>query len=271
MGMVAGALFVSAMSASFFAIDCLGVALAQGMWGGLAMIVSYVWGVAVFGEVPQSMVGSMTALGFLVVGVGCIANCQQLGEWGIQAWETLRGRDAEENGVRSALLLPVSEENSSAVHPPRNRSRGYAWAFLVGVLGGSILAPMHYVPLEKQGLLFVPSFGLGTLLVSPILFGIHVVLCSSREEGIPPFHIKESLGAGLMSGIIYNIGNVCSILAIPIIGYKVAYPLLQCAILVSALWGIYVFQEITLPSSIFMFWIGSFIVVIGAVLLAVSK
>ena len=48
MGMVAGGLFVSAMSASFFAIDCLGVALAQGLWGGFAMIVSYVWGVAVF-------------------------------------------------------------------------------------------------------------------------------------------------------------------------------------------------------------------------------
>ena len=137
-------------------------------------------------------------------------------------------------------------------------------------MGGSILAPIHYAPPQKLGLFFVPSFGLGTLVVSPILFGIHVVLCS-REEGIPLFHINESLVTGLLSGVIYNIGNVCSILAIPIIGYKIAYPLLQCAILVSAMWGIYAFKEITLPSAIFVFWMGSFIVIIGAVLLAVSK
>ena len=48
--------------------------------------------------------------------------------------------------------------------------RGIFWSCVVGIFGGSILAPMHYIPQAKQSLvLFLPSFGLGALLTSPVL------------------------------------------------------------------------------------------------------
>ena len=266
MGIIAGGLFVSAISASFLAVESIGVALAQGIWGGMAMLVSYTWGTLLFGEVPLHLWGSMVSLVFLIVGVCCVANCERLGEWSIQCWENVRGRN-EAIDVRESLLSP-SLNGRNTIETRADRTKGMLWACLVGIVGGSILAPLHYVPEDKQGLVFVPSFGFGALLTSPLILGIHI-LCS--RGGVPPFHFKESIGTGLLSGIIYNVGNVCSILAIPVIGYKIAYPLLQCAILVSAIWGIYVFEEITRPNAIVVFWVGSFIVVFGAVLLACSK
>ena len=269
MGMFAGGLFVSSISASFIAIESMGVALAQGIWGGMAMLVSYTWGVAVFGEVPERLWGSMVALILLIGGVCFVANCERLGDWNIQCWENVRVRASRNEGldVRESLLSP-SQHGNTTNESRGDRTKGILWACLVGILGGSILAPLHYVPQDKQGLIFVPSFGFGTLLTTPLILGIHI-LCS--RDGVPPFHFKESIGTGLLSGMIYNVGNICSILAIPVIGYKIAYPLLQCAILVSAVWGIYVFEEITRPNAIAVFWVGSLIVVMGAVLLACSK
>lgn len=43
-GMVAGMLFVLAGLFSFLAIPELGLAIAQGVWGGSAVLVSFLWG-----------------------------------------------------------------------------------------------------------------------------------------------------------------------------------------------------------------------------------
>jgi multidrug transporter EmrE-like cation transporter len=61
-GIIAGTLFVLATSASFQAIDYIGVALAQGIWGGIAMVVSYTWGTGIFHEVPSNEGLSIFAL-----------------------------------------------------------------------------------------------------------------------------------------------------------------------------------------------------------------
>jgi glucose uptake protein GlcU len=66
-------------------------------------------------------------------------------------------------------------------------------------------------------------------------------------------------------------GNLLSIVAIPSVGYAVAYPFLQAAVAVSGLWGIYVFHEITRRSVIAVFWIATAVVVLGAFLLAAGQ
>ena len=47
---LAGCLMVLSMTFSFFATRKIGVALAQGIFGGLAIVVSYIWGTILFGE-----------------------------------------------------------------------------------------------------------------------------------------------------------------------------------------------------------------------------
>jgi hypothetical protein len=41
---------VLAIAFSFAAINLVGLALAQGVWGGVAILVSFLWGVLAFGD-----------------------------------------------------------------------------------------------------------------------------------------------------------------------------------------------------------------------------
>ena len=54
LGLVAGTLFVMSIAFSFAAIQKIGVALGQGLWGGAAILVSFLWGVIAFGDQVQS-------------------------------------------------------------------------------------------------------------------------------------------------------------------------------------------------------------------------
>jgi len=46
----------------------------------------------------------------------------------------------------------------------------------------------------------------------------------------------------LIIGVLWNISNIFALLAIPIVGYAIAYPMMQCAILVAGVWGVVVFK-----------------------------
>ena len=49
------------------------------------------------------------------------------------------------------------------------------------------------------------------------------------NKKIPQFHWKSyACLNGLISGLIYNVGNGMSVIAINSIGYSLAYPILQC-------------------------------------------
>jgi multidrug transporter EmrE-like cation transporter len=72
-GIVAGLLLVIALGASFLAIDRIGVALAQGVFGGTAILVSYIWGVVVFQEGVKDIALSVVGIILLIMGVIGIA------------------------------------------------------------------------------------------------------------------------------------------------------------------------------------------------------
>ena len=143
---------------------------------------------------------------------------------------------------------------------------GILSAALVGVFGGSILVPAHYVPHDASGLGFVPSFGVGSMLTSPLVL---LVGLRMRGEVMPPLHVAQTLPAGIFSGLVWNISNICSIAAIPSLGYAVAYPMLQCALFFGALWGVFVFGEIKGRAVPVLFG-GGVVLLSGAAILALS-
>merc|ERR1711871_1590846 len=65
-------------------------------------------------------------------------------------------------------LLEDPEGLSGTLQGP-NYCRGLLFAVLVGLSGGSILVPMHYVPQDGQGLVFIPSFGIGVVCTAPLV------------------------------------------------------------------------------------------------------
>mmetsp|Transcript_24371 Transcript_24371/g.37546 ORF Transcript_24371/g.37546 Transcript_24371/m.37546 type:complete len:349 (+) Transcript_24371:328-1374(+) len=269
-GVLAGFLFVLAVTGSFNAVNEIGIALAQGIWGGGAMVVSYLWGIFIFGEIPTNPPLSLCGLCVLVTGVICIAMSTSIAKHpSIQRCCTKREyyQSIEQSSTTLETTHTIVEVSSSFSSGGRSYIRGVLWACSVGFFGGSILVPLQYVPPQAQGLVFLPSFGIGTMFLSPLVFYAH----KFRTGALPPLHAKQALGTGLASGLIWNTGNLLSILAIPSVGYGVAYPIMQCAILVSGMWGIYAFQEITDRKTILVFWGGGAILVLGGALLALSQ
>lgn len=115
---------------------------------------------------------------------------------------------------------------------------GILCALLVGLSGGSILVPLHYVPKSQAGLVFIPSFGLGCIVFSPMVCAVAYLYTGI----MPDFQFKKTFLTGLLSGFVWNLSNVLSVVAIPNIGYAVAYPIMQCALLISGMWGIFLFK-----------------------------
>lgn len=142
-------------------------------------------------------------------------------------------------------------------------------ALMVGLCGGSILVPMNYVPKSQSGLVFVPSFGIGAMLGSPLICLIGFGYSSMKGKPLPYLRLQQTLIPGIISGLVWNISNVLAIIAIPQIGYAIAYPFLQCALLVGGLWGVFVFREIA-GTPVKVFFSSGIVLIVGAVLLALS-
>ena len=68
---------------------------------------------------------------------------------------------------------------------------------------------------------------------------------------------------------MWNAGNLCQIIAMGVyaLPYGIAYPILQAALMVSGLLGIFVFREIVERPAIIVFFTCAGLVVVGAVLL----
>lgn len=171
-------------------------------------------------------------------------------------------RGAEERGEEYQQL----NGNQGEPKNKHNFGKGVTTSIFTGVFGGLVLAPENFASPEASGLGFIPSFGVGILI-----FGIIVNLFPSLiERQVPNFRIKEAAPLGLLAGLIWNISNLCSLLAIKEVGYGVAYPTMQCGLFVSGIWGICLFGEIKGRSQIF-YWISGIVLLCGVMVLSYAK
>jgi hypothetical protein len=295
---LSGALFVGAILCSFLAIPHLGLAMAQGIWGGSALLVSFLWGVLgpkPVGAYPSSWAGSLGGIVFLTIGILGIVFHEQIsfflcGKPSDPAKyrellvdnESRNNDETTESYLRKESLDLDSDSNhdtgtSSALNSQeissKNRFLGIAYALSTGVFGGSVNVPSALTSIygtELKGIETLPSFGLGGftvgLLVPIIYFKIVDKKALDETGGV---HFCALWLPGLASGTVWNIGNICSVYANSVISFAVAQPLMQCALLVSGMLGIFVFKEITGIKRIVTFFSFAFILLGGAVLLAI--
>lgn len=263
-GFLAGCLFVMATLFSFLAIPEVGLAIGQAVWSGSAVMVAFLWGSVgpeAVRKPTQSIGGSIGAVVCLLTGIFGIIYSQGLSTAGA--------------APASAPLLAGGKKGlaeGAEQETPRtgNRGLGLMYASLVGGFGGSILVPLSYVDDERLNKIgFLPSFGLGCFVLGTL---VAVGKYGLIDKRMPALDITASLAPALASGLVWNLGNTASIYAMAGengLSYGVAYPLMQCALFVSGLWGIFVFKEITRPLAIAVFFGFGAILLGGAVLLAV--
>jgi glucose uptake protein GlcU len=82
-------------------------------------------------------------------------------------------------------------------------------------------------------------------------------------KALPSFHVREMWLAGTVAGGLYSLGNLCSILAVTLLGQGVGYSFVQLGLLVSGLWGIFFFGEVEGFDRIWKWIMSSMITVVG--------
>lgn len=85
--------------------------------------------------------------------------------------------------------------------------------------------------------------------------------------------VPQVMRAGAAAGVVWNCGNVCSILATqdPSVGLAVAYPIMQLGLFVAGAWGIALFGEVQGRGPLTAYWLSGLVLVAGAALLAAAK
>lgn len=130
------------------------------------------------------------------------------------------------------------------------------------VSGGFVWGTMFAIPLlykiEVNSIIL--SMGLGVFLSGLFLFAI-------RRREIETKTIYNSL----LSGAIWAVGNIFNIIALGLIGLALTGPLTQLVILVNIGWGLFYFKEIKSSGKMVKIVIGGIILVLGAILLSLSK
>lgn len=143
---------------------------------------------------------------------------------------------------------------------------GIGACLLLGLFNGTMLVPSQET--EITGLAYAVCFALGVGLVTtclaPLYFGFQFV----RTRKLPKFEVKITLLPGVVAGLLWNAGNICSVFAAEYLGMTIGFPLTQMALLVSALWGMILFKEITRIPAIISFFSAALILIGGAVLLS---
>eukprot|EP01040_Poterioochromonas_malhamensis_P001074 gene1074-1139_t len=283
-GFLGGVIMVLSMTLGFMATRKIGVALAQGIFGGLAIIVSYIWALLIFDEIPDDVGLSVAGVLLLVLGISGIAGSRNVAQYVLLKLPSIVSKSAtnntplisypSENKESEPIQIELGNETTQLTNSRHPISRkdymeGVIFAVLCGVLGGTTLVPLHYVEISQGGLEYIPSFGTGVMITAPVVLFFNYYFI--EKQPLPTITFDIGFAAGVLSGIIWNISNILSVGAIPILGYGVAFPLVHSAILISGLWGIFFFHEfIDLPFAEAVFFFCGGLIVSGAAMISIA-
>jgi glucose uptake protein GlcU len=147
--------------------------------------------------------------------------------------------------------------------------------FVTGIWSGSMLVPMQFAPKQDKGLGFLISFAIGAAIVN-LSFWLfrYIFLCCRHSsmtiayQALPSFHLRKMWLYGASCGMLWSIGNFCSILAVEFLGEGVGYSATQASMLVSGLWGIFYFHEIEGVKAVVKWYFSAMVTVFGILLLS---
>lgn len=162
------------------------------------------------------------------------------------------------------------------------RQLGVLGAVVNGAWGGLNLIPMHYAQRDQglTGASYLVSYASGSMLVC-ILIWIGLILyqyarkgCNSLSDAVdslPKWHFDELGGPGVCAGLLYSVGNFCSILAVSYLGQGIGFSFCQGQLLISGLWGVFYFHEIQGRETILKWFFSASVTIVGIVYLSYQK
>lgn len=155
------------------------------------------------------------------------------------------------------IVLGVISVGSTGNIESKNTKRGLILAILAGVIFGSQFVPLKLSHLAARDFFFPMSFGI-----------VATGLCLAIFKRVR--FENRGVGAALLSGAIWNFGNLLAIAAISLIGLAKGFPITQASVLVAVLWGLYYFKEITQRKQVMQVLIGAVILLTGVAVLGLA-
>mmetsp|Transcript_27542 Transcript_27542/g.65250 ORF Transcript_27542/g.65250 Transcript_27542/m.65250 type:complete len:359 (+) Transcript_27542:82-1158(+) len=271
---------------AIMAVQMAGLSVSQSLWSGLSIFVSFIWGAYIFNEPIRdfniSFAGlSLMALGMFGVGHASASQAQPPAApkplSPVSTGESIPMiRDEDGQSSSQATHTPSSApidgaDSGNRKYAPRKGNRrltGLLCAVYVGFANGSFMVPFKKIPKTVKGIEYLPSFGIGAMAVTiPIVSAYFAFTKFVRKRPVPNFEWEVAHRPAFLTGILWSLGNYFSIYTTEFLGMAVGWPLVQCQLLVSTLWGIIYFRELTDTYSVTVFMISSCAVLTGVIML----
>lgn len=155
------------------------------------------------------------------------------------------------------IVLGVILVSTTGNTQSQNVKKGLLAGIIAGLMFGSQLVPIKVGNVATRDFFFPVCMGIFTtgILIS------QVTRIKFKNEAI-----KESL----LSGFIWNIGNLLSLISLSMIGLSKMGPVSQSATLVAVLWGLFYFKEITSRKRVIQVLVGASILLLGVIVLGLA-
>lgn len=261
-GLASGLSWVPAGVAAVLAVRHVGIAYAQAVWQVTIIGTSFVWGFVVLDDDSvrdwPGTVLAILCLIFGIVGMTLSFNIRKTRtepsepEDRPQGTNGNRDHSAVENvgsegrpSLEQGLVALEDGSQSPSSSPEVSMCVGLAAALFNGVWGGANLVPSHFASLH--GTEFVISFATGAAVVNLVMLAGYALLCCMYwRTPMPSLELRVMAVPGFLSGTLWSIGNFCSLYVVSsVLGQGIGYALIQSSVIVSGLWGILFYKEMS--------------------------
>jgi len=251
-----GVVWTAGNYSAFRAAEAIGLARAAGSWTPLNIIVAFVWGAALFGELDGLSGARFAVLGgalvLVVAGVLVIVRAQDARPAGgpppgaglaagrqrplVTTSVTTAPTGPAATAVPTGPVAPTVPSGPAAPPLPVSRGagqhrRGLLWAAAAGVLWGSYFVPAQAAGVTAQ----VSDF---PLAVGMLAGGLALVLTGGQPVRLP----AAGATANMAAGFLFGIGNLALLGLVSRVGTGVGFTIAQLSLLVNASIGIWLFK-----------------------------
>jgi glucose uptake protein len=197
-----GVLWTAGSFSAFRATETIGLARAAGTWTPLNVVVAFVWGALLFGELDN-----FSAAGFALLAAALML-------------------------ILIGMRLIVGSEDAAAGDTPEPASRaGWLWAGAAGILWGSYFVPAQWANVPAR---------ISNLPLALGIFATGSVLALSKRE-LDRLSVRVTT-VQIAAGVLFGIGDLALLGLVRRVGTGVGFTIAQLSLLVNVTVGIWVFK-----------------------------
>lgn len=204
-----GVVWTAGSYCAFQASQTIGLARAAGSWTPLNIVIAFVWGAALFGELD----------GFSGTRYAVLAGALLLVIIGVLV--IVRSQGAPLTGTPQPGIRPGGGR----------RGFGTAWAAAAGVLWGSYFVPAQWADVSAQASNFPLAIGI-------LVGGLALVLFGGEKLSVP----AKGVAALVAGGFLFGTGNLALLGLVSRVGTGAGFTIAQLSLLANASIGIWVFK-----------------------------